>query len=80
MYTDTQDIEQQHCKYTLQIEFGVVIGKLGKNIPEDEAMEWVAGYALALDMTARYKGLQLHTYNLAKVFFLTLSNIFHPFF
>ena len=36
-----------------QIEFGIVINKLGKNIPESEAMDWVAGYALALDMTAR---------------------------
>lgn len=32
---------------------GVVIGKQGKNIKEDEAMDHVAGYVLALDMTAR---------------------------
>ncbi|KAF8516966.1 hypothetical protein BU17DRAFT_76551 [Hysterangium stoloniferum] len=36
-----------------EIELGVVIGKGGRNIPESEADSYVAGYALAIDMTAR---------------------------
>ena len=32
---------------------GVVIAKLGRNIPEAKALSHVGGYALALDMTAR---------------------------
>eukprot|EP00088_Acartia_fossae_P012998 TRINITY_DN16731_c0_g1_i1.p1 TRINITY_DN16731_c0_g1~~TRINITY_DN16731_c0_g1_i1.p1 ORF type:complete len:219 (+),score=27.71 TRINITY_DN16731_c0_g1_i1:31-687(+) len=36
-----------------EIELGIVIKKVGKNIAESEAMDFVEGYALALDMTAR---------------------------
>ncbi|KAL3689609.1 hypothetical protein R1sor_015918 [Riccia sorocarpa] len=36
-----------------EVELGVVIGKQGRDIFEDEAMDHVSGYALALDMTAR---------------------------
>ncbi|KAJ3221332.1 Acylpyruvase fahd1, mitochondrial [Clydaea vesicula] len=36
-----------------EVELGVVIGKNGRNIPESEAMSYVEGYCLALDMTAR---------------------------
>lgn len=36
-----------------EVELGVVIGKGGSNISKDKAMEHVAGYTLALDMTAR---------------------------
>jgi len=36
-----------------EVELGIVIGKHGKNIPEERAMEWIQGYVLALDMTAR---------------------------
>ncbi|KJE90254.1 fumarylacetoacetate hydrolase domain-containing protein 1 [Capsaspora owczarzaki ATCC 30864] len=36
-----------------EVELAVVIGKTGANITKDAAMEHVAGYALALDMTAR---------------------------
>lgn len=42
----------QVCKL-YEVELGVVIGKDGKNIPEDSSMSHVGGYALALDMTAR---------------------------
>jgi len=34
-------------------ELAVVIGKAGKNVPEDEAMSLVAGYTLCNDVTAR---------------------------
>jgi len=36
-----------------EIELAVLIGKSGRNISEAEAMEHVAGYAVALDMTLR---------------------------
>ncbi|XP_075421875.1 oxaloacetate tautomerase FAHD1, mitochondrial isoform X1 [Ascaphus truei] len=36
-----------------EVELGVVIGKRGREIPQSFAMEYVAGYALCLDMTAR---------------------------
>ncbi|ETO85485.1 NEK protein kinase [Phytophthora nicotianae P1976] len=36
-----------------EVELGVVIGKGGKDIAESASMDHVAGYALAIDMTAR---------------------------
>ncbi|XP_028669669.1 acylpyruvase FAHD1, mitochondrial [Erpetoichthys calabaricus] len=36
-----------------EVELGVVIGKRGTAIPQEVAMQHVAGYALCLDMTAR---------------------------
>lgn len=35
-----------------EIELGVIIGKDGKFIKENEAMDYVTGYCVALDMTA----------------------------
>ncbi|XP_055339663.1 acylpyruvase FAHD1, mitochondrial-like [Paramacrobiotus metropolitanus] len=36
-----------------EVELGVVIGKTAKKIPEAEALKYVAGYTIALDITAR---------------------------
>ncbi len=36
-----------------EVELVVVIGREGKHISENEALDYVAGYALGLDMTAR---------------------------
>lgn len=36
-----------------EVELGVVIGKRGSNIPESTAYDFIGGYTLALDMTAR---------------------------
>jgi len=36
-----------------EVELGVIIGKLGKDINESSAMEYVGGYCLVLDMTDR---------------------------
>ena len=36
-----------------EVELVVLIGKTGKHIPEQEAMSYIAGYAVGLDMTAR---------------------------
>lgn len=39
--------------YRSAVELGAVIGKTGRDIPAADAMSYVAGYALAIDMTAR---------------------------
>ncbi|GAA5868451.1 hypothetical protein JCM8547_006279 [Rhodosporidiobolus lusitaniae] len=36
-----------------EVELGVVIGKAGRNIPAEKAYDYVAGYTLAIDYTAR---------------------------
>lgn len=36
-----------------EVELGVVIGKKGRDVPESDAMNHIAGYTLAIDMTAR---------------------------
>lgn len=36
-----------------EVELGVVIGKKCKNVSRDEALSFVGGYCLALDMTAQ---------------------------
>lgn len=38
-----------------EAELGVIIGKSGSDIPEDKALDYVVGYALALDMVVRGK-------------------------
>ncbi|KAI9278843.1 hypothetical protein BDA99DRAFT_16928 [Phascolomyces articulosus] len=41
------------CKVHHEVELAVVIGKDGRDYQPSEAMDYVAGYALAIDMTAR---------------------------
>ncbi|KXN70642.1 hypothetical protein CONCODRAFT_39208 [Conidiobolus coronatus NRRL 28638] len=41
------------CEVHYEIELGVIIGKDGRDIPASKAEDYVAGYALAIDMTAR---------------------------
>lgn len=36
-----------------EVELGVVISKLARSVPRESAMDYVGGYALALDMTCR---------------------------
>ncbi len=36
-----------------EVELGVILGKKGKNIGEEDAMHYVLGYLVALDITAR---------------------------
>jgi len=36
-----------------EVELGVVIGKPCKNVSKADAMNYVAGYCLALDLTAQ---------------------------
>jgi len=42
-----------NCEVHHEVELGVVIGKLGRNVPENTAMDYVAGYTVAIDLTAR---------------------------
>ena len=44
---------QKKLKKKKKVELGVIISKRGKKIPLEEAMNYVAGYCLFLDMTAR---------------------------
>ncbi|KAI9311416.1 hypothetical protein BX666DRAFT_1868146 [Dichotomocladium elegans] len=41
------------CEVHHEVELAVVIGKDGRDYRPSEAMDYVAGYALAIDMTAR---------------------------
>ncbi|GES73062.1 putative mitochondrion protein [Rhizophagus clarus] len=41
------------CVVNHEVELGVIIGKDGRDIRESEAMDYVEGYALGIDMTAR---------------------------
>ncbi|KAI7829179.1 hypothetical protein BX661DRAFT_181508 [Kickxella alabastrina] len=43
----------QGCVVHHEVELGVVIGKAGRDISAADASEYIAGYALALDLTAR---------------------------
>lgn len=47
------------AKNNLKVEFGVVIGKSGSNIKVETAMDYVGGYCVALDLTARCLQVQL---------------------
>jgi len=40
-------------KVAYEVELGVVIGKPCKNVSKADAMSYVAGYCLALDLTAQ---------------------------
>ena len=53
MHEHTQQVPPNCTELHYEVELGIVIGKDGKNIPEDSAMSHVGGYVLALDMTAR---------------------------
>jgi len=41
----------QECHY--EVELAVLIGKQCRNVPAEKAMEYVAGYGVAIDMTLR---------------------------
>jgi len=58
-------------KLDWEIELAVIIGKKGRNIPKDKAHEYIFGYTVCLDMTARelqrlhgqwFKGKSLDTF------------------
>ena len=58
-------------KLDWEVELAVVIGKKGRNIPKDKAYDYIFGYTVCLDMTARelqrlhgqwFKGKSLDTF------------------
>jgi 2-keto-4-pentenoate hydratase/2-oxohepta-3-ene-1,7-dioic acid hydratase in catechol pathway len=49
----TVRIPQGCSNFDWEVEFVVVFGKGGRNIPEKEAMKHVAGYSVGIDFTAR---------------------------
>ncbi|KAF9584478.1 hypothetical protein BGW38_006328 [Lunasporangiospora selenospora] len=52
--TDGESIEiPEGCEVHHELELAVIIGKEGRDIPASEANDYIAGYALSLDMTAR---------------------------
>jgi 2-keto-4-pentenoate hydratase/2-oxohepta-3-ene-1,7-dioic acid hydratase in catechol pathway len=44
--------KRSHCLHH-EVELGIIIGKKGKNIRQENAMHYVLGYLVALDITAR---------------------------
>lgn len=66
-----------------EIELGLVIGKTAKNVTEEEAFSYVAGYAIALDMTVRGaedRSLRksLDTYSVLGPWLVTADEIANP--
>lgn len=59
-----------------EVELGVIIGKNGKNIKENDALDYVGGYCLALDMTEADLMVMC---NCQSLFCLEISYIFHYF-
>lgn len=46
-------LPKNHGNVLHEIELGVIIGKRCKNVTKDEAMQYVGGYCLALDLIAK---------------------------
>ena len=66
-----------------EMELAVIIGKKGSNIPILEAKEFIAGYAIGLDMTTRGKELQsfrksADTYAVLGPWLVTADEIMEP--
>lgn len=49
---DTIEIPNQSERTTAEAELGLIIGKVCKNVEEDEAINYIAGYTTIIDMTA----------------------------
>jgi len=87
------DVQWPHYAEFLDIglELAIVIGKQGKNIPPEEAMEYVFGYTILNDVSARdvqaaempgqlgpAKGKDFDTGNILGPFILTADEVAHP--
>ena len=49
---DTIEIPHQSERTTAEAELGLIIGRVCKNVEEDEAINYIAGYTTIIDMTA----------------------------
>lgn len=70
-----------------ETELGIILGKRGKNIPEDEALDYVFGYTIINDYSARalqkahnqwYKGKSLDGYTAIGPYIITKDEFEHP--
>ena len=66
-----------------EMELAVIIGKQGSHIPVSEAKNYIAGYAIGLDMTTRGKELQsfrksADTYSVLGPWMVTADEIANP--
>jgi 2,4-diketo-3-deoxy-L-fuconate hydrolase len=66
-----------------EMELGVVIGKLADNIPEARALDYVAGYCIALDMVIRGSEdrsfrKSIHSYGLVGPWLVTADEVADP--
>ena len=66
-----------------EMELAVIIGKQGSHIPVSEAKNYIAGYAIGLDMTTRGKELQsfrksADTYSVLGPWMVTTDEISNP--
>lgn len=52
-FFSSQKIPKGCTEFQYEVELGIVIGSLAKNVTESEALKYIGGYVLALDMTAR---------------------------
>jgi len=50
---DVIQLPQQSNNVHHEVELVAAIGKRGKNIPEEHALEYIAGYGVGIDVTAR---------------------------
>lgn len=50
---DTINLPAQSSNVHFEAELVAAIGKEGKNIPEDQALDYISGYGLGIDFTAR---------------------------
>jgi fumarylacetoacetate (FAA) hydrolase len=58
-------VEEDHLnKLDYELEAAIVIGKRGKNIPAEEADEYIAGYMIMNDLSARYLQMEEMKLNL----------------
>src|ERR671936_1905071 len=66
-----------------EVELAIIFGKQGSDIPRDKALDYVAGYAIGLDMTARGKEdrsfrKSIDTYSVLGPWFVTADEIPDP--
>jgi len=66
-----------------EVELAIIFGKEGSDIPRDKALDYVAGYCIGLDMTARGKEdrsfrKSIDTYSVLGPWFVTADEIPDP--
>lgn len=51
---DDVEIPHEACKLDWEVELGIVIGTTARNVPQERALEYVAGYCVANDVSDRH--------------------------